>query len=85
MDRWSVHAAELLGTLYAINIINKAALQRWRLAGLHTRTAIIPGSDTRTKAMWGQLSWINLRIRETEMRERWSYAHQIINCPNPMP
>ncbi|KAJ5309348.1 uncharacterized protein N7443_001809 [Penicillium atrosanguineum] len=41
MDRWSVHAAELVGILYAINIINKAALQRWRLAGLHTRTATI--------------------------------------------
>ena len=41
MDRWSVHAAELVGILYAINIINKAALQRWRLAGSHTRTATI--------------------------------------------
>ena len=41
MDRWSVHAAELLETLYAINIVNKAVLQRWRLTGLHTRTATI--------------------------------------------
>jgi hypothetical protein len=28
MEQWSVHAAELIGILYAINIINKIALQR---------------------------------------------------------
>ena len=36
-----MQAAELLGILYAINIINKAALQRWRLSGLCSRTATI--------------------------------------------
>jgi hypothetical protein len=30
-----------MGILYILNIIKKAALQRWRLAGLHTRTATI--------------------------------------------
>ena len=45
MGRWSVYAAELLGILYDINIINKAALQRWRLTGLHTRTATILGDS----------------------------------------
>ena len=28
IDRWSVYAAELVGILYAVNIINKATLQR---------------------------------------------------------
>ena len=41
MDRWSVHAAELLGILYAINIINKVSLQRWRSTGSRTRSATI--------------------------------------------
>lgn len=38
MERWSVHAAELIGILYAINIINKIALRHWRTS--HTRVRI---------------------------------------------
>jgi hypothetical protein len=30
MDRLSVHAAELIGNLYAINIFNKVALRHWK-------------------------------------------------------
>jgi hypothetical protein len=29
MDRWSVHAAELIGIPYAIKIINQVAVRRW--------------------------------------------------------
>jgi ribonuclease HI len=41
MDRWSVHAAELIGILYAINIINKIALQRRRSTGVRVRSTTI--------------------------------------------
>jgi ribonuclease HI len=41
MDRWSVHAAELIGILYAINLINKIALQRRRSTGTRARSATI--------------------------------------------
>lgn len=41
MDRWSVHAAELVGILYSINIINKIALQTWRATDIHTGSATI--------------------------------------------
>ena len=41
MDRWSVHAAELIGILYAINIINKVALQRRRSTGVRVRSTTI--------------------------------------------
>ncbi|OQD70005.1 hypothetical protein PENANT_c280G02962 [Penicillium antarcticum] len=38
MERWSVYAAELIGILYTINIINKIALRHWRTS--HTRVRI---------------------------------------------
>ena len=41
MDRWSVHAAELIGILYAINVIKQVALQRQTLTGLRIRTVTI--------------------------------------------
>ena len=41
MDRWSVHAAELIGVLYAINIINKIALQRRRSTSKQAKSATI--------------------------------------------
>ena len=41
MERWSVHAAELIGILYAINIINKIALQRRRSADARVRSTTI--------------------------------------------
>ena len=41
MDRWSVHVAELTAILYAINIINKIALQRRRLTGVRVRTTTV--------------------------------------------
>lgn len=41
MDRWSVHAAELLGVLYAIDLINKIALQRRRSTGTRAKSATI--------------------------------------------
>jgi ribonuclease HI len=41
MDRWSVHAAELIGIPYAINIVNKIALPRRRSTGARVRSASI--------------------------------------------
>jgi ribonuclease HI len=41
MERWSVHAAELIGILYAINIINKIALRHWRTSHMRVRSATI--------------------------------------------
>lgn len=41
MDRWSVHAAELIGVLHAFNIINKIALQSRRSTGRRMRLATI--------------------------------------------
>ncbi|OQD77337.1 hypothetical protein PENANT_c114G03644, partial [Penicillium antarcticum] len=41
MERWSVHAAELIGILYAINIINKIALRHWRTSHIRVRSATI--------------------------------------------
>jgi len=41
MDRWSVHAAELIGVLYAINIINKVALRHWRTSHSRVGSATI--------------------------------------------
>ncbi|THC94138.1 hypothetical protein EYZ11_006387 [Aspergillus tanneri] len=41
MGRWSVHAAELIGILYAINIINKIALQSRRSTGVRLRSTTI--------------------------------------------
>ncbi|OQE09663.1 hypothetical protein PENFLA_c105G04679 [Penicillium flavigenum] len=41
MDRWSVHAAELIGVLYAINLINKIALQRQRSTSKQAKSATI--------------------------------------------
>ncbi|OQE10083.1 hypothetical protein PENFLA_c095G04406 [Penicillium flavigenum] len=41
MDRWSVHAAELIGILYSINIINRVALRHWRTAHMRVRSATI--------------------------------------------
>lgn len=41
MERWSVHAAELIGILYAINIINKIALQRRRSTDARVRSTTI--------------------------------------------
>jgi ribonuclease HI len=41
MDRWSVHAAELIGILYAINIINKIAVRRWTASHARVRSATI--------------------------------------------
>jgi ribonuclease HI len=40
-DRWSVHAAELIGILYAINVINKIGLQRRRSTGSRVKFAAI--------------------------------------------
>ena len=47
MDRWSVHGAELLGVLYAINLINKIAVQRRRSTGTRAKSATIL-SDSRS-------------------------------------
>lgn len=41
MDRWSVHAAELIGILYAINIINLVAVRRWTRSHSRVRSATI--------------------------------------------
>jgi ribonuclease HI len=41
MDQWSVHAAELIGILYAINLINKIALQRRRSTGTRVQHSTI--------------------------------------------
>ncbi|KAJ5593504.1 hypothetical protein N7537_010408 [Penicillium hordei] len=41
MGRWSVHAAELIGIIYAINIINKVALRHWRTSHTRVRSATI--------------------------------------------
>lgn len=41
MDRWSVHAAELIGILYAINIVNKIAVRRWTASHARVRSATI--------------------------------------------
>jgi ribonuclease HI len=41
IDRWSVHAAELIGILYAINIINQIAVRRWRASRSRVRSATI--------------------------------------------
>ena len=41
MDRWSVHAAELLGVLYATTLINKIALQHRRPADTRAKSATI--------------------------------------------
>jgi ribonuclease HI len=41
MDRWAVHAAELLGVLYAIILINKIAVQRRRSMETRAKTATI--------------------------------------------
>jgi hypothetical protein len=41
MDRWAVHAAELLGVLYAITLINKIAVQRRSETGTRAKTATI--------------------------------------------
>jgi ribonuclease HI len=41
MDRWAVYAAELLGVLYAITLINKIAVQRRRSIGTRAKTATI--------------------------------------------
>ena len=44
MDRWSVHSVELLGILYAINTVNKVALQHYH--GGDVREAAKDGYDT---------------------------------------
>jgi hypothetical protein len=41
MDRWSVHAAGLIGILHTINIFNKVASERRRLTGEQVRLATI--------------------------------------------
>jgi ribonuclease HI len=41
MDRWAVHAAKLLGVLYAITLINKIAVQRRRSMETRAKTATI--------------------------------------------
>ena len=41
MDRWAVHAAELLGVLYAITLINKIALQHRRSMDTRVKSATI--------------------------------------------
>lgn len=41
MDRWSVHAAELIGILQAINLINKFAFEHRRSTGEQFRLATI--------------------------------------------
>lgn len=41
MERWSVHAAELIGILYAINIISKIALRHWKKSHTRVRSATI--------------------------------------------
>ncbi|KAI2735434.1 hypothetical protein CBS147333_9748 [Penicillium roqueforti] len=41
MDRWSVHAVELIGILYAINIINLVAVRRWTTSHSWVRSATI--------------------------------------------
>lgn len=39
MDQWLVHATELIGILYAINIIKKVALQHWEASHMQVRSA----------------------------------------------
>lgn len=46
MDRWSVHAAELIRILYAINLINKIALQGRRSTGRRARSATVLSDST---------------------------------------
>ncbi|KAJ6004637.1 hypothetical protein N7540_013006 [Penicillium herquei] len=41
MDRWSVHAAELIGILYAINIVNQVAVRRGTASHSRVRSATI--------------------------------------------
>ncbi|KAJ5837719.1 uncharacterized protein N7525_002907 [Penicillium rubens] len=52
MDRWSVHAAELIGILHAIEIINKVASERRRLHAEQVRLAtILSGSMSALQAI----------------------------------
>jgi hypothetical protein len=39
MGRWSVHAAELIGILYAINIFNQVAIRCWTASHSRVRSA----------------------------------------------
>jgi ribonuclease HI len=41
MYRWSVHSAELIGILYAIDIINQVAVRRWTASHSRVRSATI--------------------------------------------
>ncbi|KAJ5513135.1 hypothetical protein N7463_002687 [Penicillium fimorum] len=89
MDRWSVHAAELIGILYAINIINKIALRHWSTSHTRVRSATIL-SDSKSALQSVQNPWNksgqqiihailqaarNTKTHGTSIRLQWTPGH----------
>ncbi|KAI3093180.1 hypothetical protein CBS147333_10127 [Penicillium roqueforti] len=89
MDRWSVHAAELIGILYAINIINKVALRHWRTSHTRVRSATIlsdsksalqavqnPGNKSGQQIIHAILQAArNTKTHGTSIRLQWTPGH----------
>ena len=89
MDRWSVHATELIGIFYAINIINKVTLQRRRLTGVRVRSTTIlsdsmsalqaiqiPGNKSRQRIIHAILQAArNTKTHGIAVRLQWMPRH----------
>ena len=89
MDRWSVHAAELIGILYAINVINKVALRHWRTSHTRVRSATIlsdsksalqavqnPGNKSAQQIIHAILQAArNTKTHGTSIRLQWIPGH----------
>jgi ribonuclease HI len=89
MDRWSVHAAELIGILYAINVINKIAIRHWRTSNTRVRSATIlsdsksalqavqnPGKNSGQQIIHAILQAArNTKTHGTSIRLQWIPGH----------
>jgi hypothetical protein len=72
MERWSVHAAELIGVLYVINIINNIALRHWITPQMPVQSATIL-SDSRPALQAVQSPGNNSGQLITHFRSRQEY------------
>ncbi|KAI2811923.1 hypothetical protein CBS115989_10964 [Aspergillus niger] len=91
-DQWSVHAAELIGILYAINLINRIVLQQRRAGQKRARTVTIlsdstsallaiqkPGSKSGQQIIYAILQAAkNTRTHGVTIRLQWVPGHSEI-------
>ncbi|KAI2736048.1 hypothetical protein DTO013E5_9203 [Penicillium roqueforti] len=89
MDRWSVHAAELIGILQAINLINEFAFEHRRSTGEQFRLATIlsdsipalqaiqnPGNKSGQQIIYAIIqAATNIKIHGVTIRLQWLPGH----------